>query len=701
MRLTPGPANSQSSAGVHARSSDARRQIILLYAARPVAMRSLPTHRMTPLARATSARRSSGIVRTALLLALIAFSAAIGWATIRFREPLVPEQEIAFRPIQVAADGYVSSQTCKACHPSQYETWQGSFHRSMTQVAAPETVRADFDDVRVSDVQGRPMRLQRRGREFWAEFDDPDWGGRGDQRPRLTRQIVMMTGSHHQQVYWYRTDRTRLIGQLPGIYLIAEQRWIPRSAALLHPAAEQPVSETGRWNGVCVNCHTTHGKQRFDTLFGSRPIGTQSVDTTVAEFGIACEACHGPSEQHARLNRSPVRRYWSYVTGRPDPTTVQPALLDPKRSSQVCGQCHGVWEFYDSAGEQQANAAGLPYRPGGELMSTRFVVQPTKNLDSPAMRRILERDPEYLRNSFWPDGMVRVSGREYNGLIDSPCFEYANDPNRTLTCSSCHAMHKASDDPRSIRAWADTHQISAEMSGNNACLQCHPTYRANVPAHTKHQANSTGSECYNCHMPYTTYGLLKALRSHTVSSPTVAASVQTGRPNACNLCHLDKTLAWTSDYLGKWYGMPRVALGESEQTVAASLLWLLRGDAGQRALIGWSMGWQPAQRASGTSWIGIYLAQLLNDPYDAVRFIAYRSFRSLPGLAEFDFNFVAPPKERLEKTTEAADLWWRGLGLVNRRTDPQLLFDSEGLPREDLANQLGQQRSNRPVVLNE
>jgi len=470
---------------------------------------------------------------------------------------------------------------------------------------------------------------------------------------------------------------------------------------LLHPQIEQSASETGRWNGVCINCHTTHGKQKFDTPFGSRPIETQSVDTSVAEFGIACEACHGPSEQHARLNRSPARRYWYYLTGRQDPTTVQPALLDPKLSSQVCGQCHGVWEFYDQAGERQANAAGLPYRPGDELMKTRLVVQPTKNIDSSAMRGVLEQDPEYVRNSFWSDGMVRVSGREYNGLIDSPCFENAKEAKNTLTCFSCHTMHKTPDDPRSIGEWADTYQVSAGMYGNGACLQCHSTYRTNVPAHTKHQANSTGSACYNCHMPYTTYGLLKALRSHQVSSPAVAASVQTGRPNACNLCHLDKTLGWTSDYLEKWYGMPRVALGEDEQTVAASLLWLLRGDAGQRALMAWSMGWQPAQQASGTSWIGIYLAQLLNDPYDAVRFIAYRSLRSLPGLAEFKYNFVAPPKERFEKTTEAVDLWWRTLSLVDRRTDPQLLFDNEGSPREDLANRLGRQRDDRPVILKE
>ncbi len=61
--------------------------------------------------------------------------------------------------------------------------------------------------------------------------------------------------------------------------------------------------------------------------------------------------------------------------------------------------------------------------------------------------------------------------------------------------------------------------------------------------------------CYNqCHMPFTTYGLLKAIRSHQVSSPSVQAKFgKRAGPIACNQCHQDKTLAWTSDYLSRWY----------------------------------------------------------------------------------------------------------------------------------------------------
>src|ERR1700674_4911809 len=108
-----------------------------------------------------SQKSFSAAPRTTTVAVLVTLSAAIGALPIIDREPVVPERTIANRPIQVPDDGYASSQTCKACHPGQYETWQRSYHRTMTQVATPETVVANFDGVQVGDVYGGPMRLER------------------------------------------------------------------------------------------------------------------------------------------------------------------------------------------------------------------------------------------------------------------------------------------------------------------------------------------------------------------------------------------------------------------------------------------------------------------------------------------------------------------------------------------------------------
>ena len=182
----------------------------------------------------------------------------LGDTVFGLREPLSAAFQTAGRPVQVSEEGYVSSATCRACHPAQYASWHTSFHRSMTQVATGATIKADFNGTRVADVQGQPMLLERRGDEFWAEFDDPDRNPFSNGPMRITRQVVMITGSHHQQVYWYRTGRGRVVGQIPGTYIIAEQRWMPRTMVFLRPPVNRPPSATGNWNVMCINCHVTH-----------------------------------------------------------------------------------------------------------------------------------------------------------------------------------------------------------------------------------------------------------------------------------------------------------------------------------------------------------------------------------------------------------------------------------------------------------
>lgn len=632
--------------------------------------------------------------------AIAAAGVALGAAAALTRAPATPEDRVANRPIQVRTDGYVSSAACKACHPAQYDSWYGSYHRTMTQVATPQTVLADFDGVRVADVHGAPMRLERRGDEFWAEFNDPGAEGPERGRPRITRQVVMITGSHHQQIYWYATGHGRALNVLPGVYLLADRRWAPRSAVVLHPPHQAVATVDGHWNAVCLACHTTFPRTRFDTPFLSRPIAEQAVDTTTAEFGIACESCHGPAAEHVRKHRDPLGRYASHLGEGPDPTIVLPTRLDPQRSSQVCGQCHSVWEFRDPEDERRANTHGFPYRPGDELRATRFLPQPMAQRDSPELAAFIARDPAFVTGSFWPDGMIRVSGREYNGLIDSPCFQDARDAQRTLSCFSCHVMHRAPGDPRPTAAWAATHQVAPGMDGNAACGQCHADVASDAAAHARHAADTAGSTCYNCHMPYTSYGLLKAIRSHTVSSPSVAETVDAGRPNACNLCHLDKTLAWTGAALHAWYGTAPPALTDDETAVAAGLLWAMRGDAGQRALAAWAFGWAPAQAASGTSWMAPHLAELLNDPYEAVRYVAYRALRTLPGYAGVDYDYVAGRQERVAAALPILQAWRNG-PLALRRREPELLVDAEGRLRIDEFRRILRQRDNRPLFLRE
>jgi hypothetical protein len=147
------------------------------------------------------------------------------------------------------------------------------------------------------------------------------------------------------------------------------------------------------------------------------------------------------------------------------------------------------------------------------------------------------------------------------------------------------------------------------------------------------------------------------LRSHLISNPSVQESLLTGRPNSCNLCHLDKTLDWTAQNLSAWYKISPADLSAEDKNVAASVLWALKGDAGQRALIAWHMGWQPAREASGDSWLAPYLATLIQDPYAAVRYIASRSLKRLPAFESFSYDYIAAPDELHRASTRALELW--------------------------------------------
>src|SRR6185369_3214458 len=100
-------------------------------------------------------------------------------------------------------DTFADSSSCKACHADQYSSWHASYHRTMTQLASPEAVRGNFDNVSL-ELDGAIYRLEKKGDEFWVEMPDPEWrlrqpknGPVDSNAPRVRRRITMTTGSHH------------------------------------------------------------------------------------------------------------------------------------------------------------------------------------------------------------------------------------------------------------------------------------------------------------------------------------------------------------------------------------------------------------------------------------------------------------------------------------------------------------------------
>lgn len=642
-------------------------------------------------------RRQRWSIKLVTQAAILGAVTASVWTLESLRPAAVVEANVVDRPIESPSDGYVTSESCRSCHPRYHATWDGSYHSKMTQVASEESVVGDFRNVSLQH-RGNTYLLTQDGDEFFVDVTRSD--GR-----TARRRIVMTTGSHHRQWVWMDTGDSRKIEPFPFLYLIPKQRWIPLESSFLVPPDIDLGFAKGAWNTNCIQCHTTQGRQRVHKLTKR----STSMDTRVGEFGIACESCHGPAEQHIKANRDPLRRLSLRRNDEPDPTMVNPARLEAELSAHVCGQCHAALTLYkskDLGTYNRWNNSGFAYRPGSDLKNSRYLVGHEPHMQTAMLREVVRQQPDYIPNRFWSDGIIRVAGREFSGLIKTPCYTHG-DKDKQMSCLSCHAMHQPLTDERDFKAWADD-QMKPDMLGNHACTQCHESMASEdqLKAHTHHAPTSSGSLCYNCHMPHTTFGLLKAIRSHGLVSPSVQSSLATGRPNACNQCHLDRTLDWAGEHLEAWYGQPRPTLSMDEKQIAASVLWALKGDAGQRGLMAWSMGWKDAQEASGTDWITPYLIELLTDPYDAVRFVAYESLMELKAspvheqLAEIAYDFLAPSLERRQATARMREAWdQRAAAELSDRST--VLFDDNGRLRDREVTRLLKQRDHTPINLQE
>lgn len=327
------------------------------------------------------------------------------------------------------------------------------------------------------------------------------------------------------------------------------------------------------------------------------------------------------------------------------------------------------------------------YHPGEDIHKTRYYIQHPQLDPTPERLADLNKNPDFFRERWWDDGTILAGGREYTALKDTACFVRGK-----MSCMNCHSMHDS--DPND--------QLKSGMDGPAACVKCHaePKYTSNLRAHTFHDVGSSGSNCLNCHMPHTTYALLKAIRSHQIQSPRVERSARFGTPNACNLCHLDRTLEWTQQQLTRWYGHKPVDMPEEHRRTAAAVVWAIQGNAAQRGIAAWHFGWEPAQKASGSDWIAPVDASLLNDPYGVVRYVAARSLRSLPGFQGFEFNFLDAETNRLRRV-EAATQAWAVSSTTPATAKPAVLLGADGKLDAGRFRELRQRRDDRSVTIKE
>jgi predicted CXXCH cytochrome family protein len=646
---------------------------------------------------------------------------------------------------------YAGSGACQSCHPGAYQSWFKSYHRRMTQRASDEAIIAEWDDVLLTH-QGRRYRLFRKGDVHYVDM--PRYGTNGEMpNERMVRPVVMTTGSHTQQLYWMplpwldeapdpnggtafetfcadchgpggtggkasslhggeltlpeinqvidspahqkvmiremkTTEREALLDfmerlqlpdrlmQFPFSYLIRDRRFVHEDDTFVQPPQAaynvEPLDEG--WSNSCDQCHS------LNPSFALRVVD-EPGSAQVAELGITCEACHGPAAEHVAYHRNPLTRYSAHLSGTPPSDVVLPTRLDKKRAAAVCGKCHA-----ETNDLEDGDLMGR-FRPGDTIEQHANVIQLHDKPYPKWLKAAVSYEEDLLSSGFWNDGTIRIAGRDYNGLVKSECHIKGE-----LTCVSCHQMH--GDDPND--------QLYDKARTNAVCADCHQSIATDVSAHSHHPADSSGSLCYNCHMPHTTLGIMSVIRAHRIDVPNIRRSEQTGRPNACNLCHLDRSTNDMANAMNRWYGHDKIEVtrgadGKKAPPLSAAVDWLLTGDGTQRTVAAWHFGWKDARDASGSWWMAPLLAELLDDPYSSVRYQAGRSLMHLPGFEDYAYDFVADGKALISFSKGAREHWSGG----KRGEDLPAVLMMNGVPDDARRAQLLQLRDDAPVSINE
>ena len=151
----------------------------------------------------------------------------------------------------------------------------------------------------------------------------------------------------------------------------------------------------------------------------------------------------------------------------------------------------------------------------------------------------------------------------------------------------------------------------------------------------------------NCHMPRINEGLQEVVRTHTIFSPTNPAMIEANQMNACNQCHVDKSIDWTLTYLRDWYRKTfretRINASYSDRKQSAAIGWLKSGNEAVRLVAADSLARAEAR------WALPDLLQALDDPFILNRQFARIGLERMLNvkLSDFGYQFYQTRTERV------------------------------------------------------
>lgn len=426
-----------------------------------------------------------------------------------------PEPETTRKPDETRgpAPAYAGSRVCQSCHAREYAGWLNTGHARMFRPYQFENVFGDFNNATYADEHGKVVaRMTHDDTQHYFETLDTK-----DQWHRY--RVDYTIGAKWQQTYATRLPSGE-IQVFPLQYNRQEKRWIAFWKMIDTPNSERGtvvnfsrLSSDTAYLAHCGPCHTS--QLRLTTL-----ISPKFKDLGFAEGGINCEMCHGPSRDHVASMR----------TAKPGYTPPLKLQVEFKKISSsdyiaICAQCHLQSAILGLGSEGEFN-----YRHFADTFYARYQSRPYD---------------EFALRAFYKDGRFRVISFAVESFLRSQCVQKGG-----ANCGHCHDLH-----PSDISNERDLKFLDHP---DQMCLQCHPTYAANIEAHTHHAASSAGSRCTACHMPkIMTTVMFKTMTHQLDDIPKAEMTERFGQkdsPNACLICHTDKDVAWLKRELSKWPG---------------------------------------------------------------------------------------------------------------------------------------------------
>ncbi len=514
--------------------------------------------------------------------------AAVGLAALLVGCERGPEPAAAVSVLETSGTAaYVGGQRCATCHAEEAGAWLGSHHDLAMQTADSSTIRGDFGDA-AYDYNGITTEFFQRGAAYWVRTDGPD-GSLNEYRVThafgiepLQQYLVELTDGQVQALSIAWDSRPAEDGG---------QRWFhlyPDDAV----GHTDPLHWTGsyqNWNATCAECHSTDLRKNYSTA-------DERYRTTFSSIDVDCEACHGPGSLHVIAPvESPLslahdgEARWQFLDNSGIAQRVPP--LASRAELETCAQCHSRRsQFTDD------------FVPGDALLD--------------GFR------PSLLdENLYHVDGQIQDEVYVYGSFVQSKMYAAG------VTCSDCH----------------DAHSARLKVDGNALCSQCHLASTYDVPAHTAHERDTSGSFCVDCHMPPTTYMVVDPRRDHSFRVPRPDLSVDLGTPNACTGCHTDQTAQWAETTVAGWYPEGRQKSAHYGQALHAGRSWAAnRGDSLSEIAVDAAM---PAiVRATAVSLLALQLDDTARDAIDQV----LQGDEALIQLAALDALESVPPSSRVQ-----------------------------------------------------